>query len=275
MAAKKSETKELQIVRMGRGEVEFCLLGITPLILNRMSEKVMRELLAPRKKTAADKAQNLKHDPMAEYRASPYLNPDATSPTLIQHLASAFKNGMAAAALDVPGSSKAQIGRLCWVEGERIDIYGVPQMMMSVTRSADMNKTPDVRTRAIVPKWACRIRVSYASPTLNATAITALVATAGLFQGAGDWRPGKGKGTYGQYEPVAEDDPRYVHLLNHGGRAVQEEAMEIPEFYDRETEELYRWFMEELGRRGRETETVATKRNGRSRKPETAAVDGE
>jgi hypothetical protein len=229
-----------------------------------MSEKVQRELLAPRKKTSADRAQNLKHDPLAEYRASAYLNRDESSPTLIQHLSSAFKGAIASAALDSTGASKAQIGRLCWVEGERIDIFGIPKMFMSVTRSADMNKTPDVRTRLIVPEWAARIRVSFAKPTLNETVITNLVAGAGLFQGIGDWRPGKGKGTYGQFEPVSQDDKQYVARLKLG-RKAQVPLLEEPDYYDQETEELYRWFQEEIARRGREQETtIAHKRNGKA-----------
>lgn len=147
-------------------------------------------------------------------------------------------------------------------------------MFMAVTRSADMNKTPDVRTRLIVPKWACRIRISFAKPTLNETGITSLVATAGMFQGIGDWRTGKGKGTYGQFEPVSEDDPRYVQIRKHGGRKAQEPALESPEFYDTETEELYRWFRDEMERRGRESETTTVaKRNGKAKKADVPSGD--
>ncbi|OGT57655.1 MAG: hypothetical protein A3E01_02655 [Gammaproteobacteria bacterium RIFCSPHIGHO2_12_FULL_63_22] len=250
--AKKSESLELQIVRVDRGQVSFCILGTTPIILNRMSEKAMHELLMPRKKTAADKAQNLKHDPMAEFLASPYLDLSDDGPTYIQHLSSAFGAALRNAALDVPGSSKAQIGRLAWVEGERVSIYGVPQMLMSVTRSADMNKTPDVRTRCIVPRWAAYITVSFVIPQLNATAITNLLCSAGMSQGIGDWRREKGKGNYGSFELVSQDHPEFAKIIATGGRAVQIDAMAKPESYDRETQELFSWFQEELQRRGRE-----------------------
>lgn len=256
--AKKKETAEFSIVEVERGQIDYCILGRTPLILNRMSEKAMHELLLPKgRKTAADKAAGLKHDPYAEFLASPYTDPNPKGATLIMHLATAFKKGLSAAAIDLPGATKAEIGRLTWVEGERIPIYGIPQMLMSVTRSADMNKTPDIRTRVIIPKWACRITVTYVKPLMNETSITNLLVSAGLTQGTGDWRTGKGSGTYGSFEIVSQDNADYKHLLQHGTRKAQQAAMENPEPYDRETEEMYEWFKVEVAKRGK-AEMVAS-----------------
>ena len=233
------------------GQLDFCILGTTPMILNRMSEKVLRELLMPKgKKTAAEKASTLKHDPMSEFRASPYRDEDEKAPTLLQHLSSAFKGAIKSAALDLPGANKSQIGRLTWVNGERVGIYGVPEIFMSVTRSADMNRTPDVRTRAIVRNWACYVSVSFVQPILREQGVANLLASAGITQGVGDWRPGKGSGTYGQFELVDAKDPRFLHIIKHGGRAAQVSAMENPTPYDRETEELLEWFEVEHKRRG-------------------------
>ena len=272
MVVKKSESREVQIVQVAKGQVDFCILGTSPIVLNRMSEKARRELLLPRKKTAADRAQSLKHNPYDEFKASPYINHDEKGPTYLQHLASAFKGAVAAAALDVPGSSKAQIGRLCWVEGERVDLYGIPELFMAIVRSADMNKTPDVRTRAIVPKWACRISISFSKPILNETAITNLLAFAGFSQGTGDGRNGKGKLTYGSFEIVSADNADYLHLLKHCGRKPQMAAMDEPKFYDAETEELYEWFQEEIKRRGREDEVRPTgAKNGKAKRREVLA----
>lgn len=249
MATKK--TVELDVLKVEHGRVEFLVLGTTPLILNRMSEKAMHELLMPKgRKTAAARASSLKHDPIAEFRASPYLDPDESSPTFLQHLASAFKGAIKGAALDLPGSSRAQIGRLTWVNQERISIYGIPKIFMSITRMADINRTPDIRTRAIVPEWACRVSVSFVKPNLREQAVANLLASAGLTQGIGDWRPEKGSGNYGQFELVSEDDPRFLHIVQHGGRAAQIAAMENPEPYDQDTQELLEWFEEEARRRG-------------------------
>lgn len=260
--AKKQTVTEIQVVQVYHGLVSFHLLGTTPMIVRRMSEKASQELLSPRgRKTAADKAANLKHDPMAEFLASPYTDRDPKGPTLIQHLSSAFKKSIAGAALDVPGASKTQLSRLMWVMGERVSIYGIPQMLMSVVRSADMNKTPDIRTRLIIPKWACKIDVRFASPMLNETTITNLLVAGGMIQGVGDWRAEKGSGNYGSFEPVAEDNAEYAHIVKHGGRKAQEAAMVNPEPYDRETEELYQWFLKDVEARGK-TELLSSHSNG-------------
>lgn len=255
--AKKTASAELHIAEVKRGRIDVCILGTTPIVLNRMSEKAMRELLMPKgKKSAADKATSMKHDPYAEFLTSPYTDPDPKAPTLLVHLATAFKGAISAAAMDVPGSSRAQIGRLCWVEGERVALYGIPQLFMSVTRSADMNKTPDIRTRAIVPHWACRISISFVQPMLNETSIINLLVSAGLTQGTGDWRTGKGKGTYGSFIIVNENNPDFVRILKTGGRKAQELAMTNPECYDRETQELYDWFYLELDVRGKKDQVI-------------------
>lgn len=249
MAVKKSV--DVEVMKVEHGKINFLVRGTTPLILNRMSEKVLHELLMPKgRKTQAEKASSMKHNPMEEFRASPYINPDDEAPTYLQHLSSAFKGAIKSAALDMPGSSKAQIGRLTWVNGERVDIYGIPMLFMSVTRSADINKTPDVRTRAIVPEWCARVSVSYVMPNLREQSVVNLLGSAGLTQGVGDWRPGKGSGTYGQFEIVNEDDEQAKRIIKIGGRAGQIAAMDEPQAYDRETSELLEWFGPEAKRRG-------------------------
>lgn len=249
MAGKKES--EIDVLKVDHGQLDFCILGTTPLILNRMSEKALHELLMPKgRKSAAEKASSLKHNPMEEFRASPYTDETGEGPTLLQHLSSAFKGAIKSAALDLPGASKSQIGRLTWVNGERVNVFGTPKLFMSVTRQADMNKTPDVRTRAIVPVWACRVSVSFVRPILREQGVANLLASAGITQGIGDWRPGKGSGTYGQFELVDADDARFLHVIEHGGRAVQSAAMEEPECYDRESKEMLAWFGVESKRRG-------------------------
>lgn len=242
---------EIEILSVNKGKIVFLVVGTMPLILNRVSEKAKHELLLPKgRKTAADKAMNLKHDPIAEYRSSPYINSDPTSPTLLQFMASAFKGAIRDAALDIAGVSKAQIGRLVWVEGERVDIYGVPKLFMSVTRSADQARTPDIRTRAIVPEWCCEIRVSYVTPILKEKSIVNLMASAGVMQGLGDWRTGKGAGTYGSFELVEEGNEKFERIKREGGRAAQQAALDDPDPYDLETQDLLEWFMTESKNRG-------------------------
>jgi hypothetical protein len=249
--SKKGESVEtIEIMEVQQGQFECYILGKTPLIFNCMSEKAARELLMPRKKTAADKAANLKHNPLVEYRASADTAKDPKAPTRLLLTSTAFKGAMRSVAIDIPGAAKAQIGRLTYVENEYVSIYGIPKLFMSITRSADMNKTPDVRTRAIVPAWACKITVTYTVPLLREKDVANLLAAAGIMRGVGDWRVEKGSGNYGQFTLVNKADPTWAEIVKTGGRVAQDAALETPEPYDAKTAELLGWFVEEADRRG-------------------------
>ena len=249
MAAKKNT--EVEIIEIERGSMTFHILGRTPLITNAMSEKARQELLFPAgRKTAAQKAASLKHDPLPEFRASMYRTMTEESETRILMPATAFKAALMSSAVDIPGAAKAQIGRLTFVEGTYIPIYGVPQVMMSVVRSSDINKTPDVRTRAIIPDWACQVTVTYTKPMIKAPAVTNLLVAAGLIQGIGDWRPQKGSGNYGTFQVVNDDNAIWQDIVKRGGLKAQDAAIASPEAFDSETMELLSWFKSETRRRG-------------------------
>lgn len=253
MAVKKNTAPSEEItdiLKVSTGQFDCCVVGTSPLILNRMSEKAKRELLMPRgRKSAIEKATSLKHIPVDEYKASVYTIRDPSAPTWLALLSTAFKGAIRSAALDMPGAKKAQIGRLTYIEGELVGVFGVPKLFMSITRSADMNKTPDVRTRAIVPEWACQLRVTFVQPLIRAQAVANLLAAAGITIGVGDWRPEKGAGSYGQFRLADRDDKDFKRILKEGGRAVQQAALENAVCYDDETAELLSWFNDERSRR--------------------------
>lgn len=252
MATKKTDTSEVSVVKIERGRMDIDIIGLSPLILNRMSEKSKHELLCPAgRKNAADKASKLKHEPLEEFRASAYQDSDPKAPTLLQMMASSFKGAIGSAARDLPGATKTQVMRLTSMVGDYVHVYGIPKLFMSVVRSADMNKTPDIRTRVIVPQWACRISIVHASPMLKSQAVLNLLAASGVIAGVGDWRPEKGSGNYGQFEIVGDDtDTAFRKIVTDGKRAAQQQAMIDAEPYDDETAELLTWFTAEAKRRG-------------------------
>jgi hypothetical protein len=245
-----TDSEITEVLKVTKGLLDCYIVGTSPLVLNRMSEKAKHELLMPKgRKSAIEKATSLKHIPIEEYRASAYTLKDTTQPTLLAHLATAFKGALRSAALDMPGAKKAQIGRLTYVEGEMIGIYGIPKLFMSIVRSADMNRTPDVRTRAIVPEWACKFRVTYVEPLIRAQAVANLLAAAGITIGVGDGRPEKGAMNYGQFRLAGKDDPEFNRLVKIGGRKAQQAALDNPVCYDDETTELLSWFDDERAKR--------------------------
>jgi hypothetical protein len=250
MAAKKQEQGEIIIERLSVGEAQVWIKGQTPLIYNAMSAKVKGELLMPKgRKSTAEKATTLKHEPMEEYRASVYRR-DAAGATRLVFPAVAFKNAAIGAVRHInAGVSMVQMKQLLWVSGDTVDVYGIPQLHMSVTRSADMNRTPDIRTRAILPEWCCLLRIKFVSPNMTDTAVARLLEAGGLLNGVGDFRQEKGKGNYGQFALCDQAD--VADTIKAGGMKAQDAALKEPEYYDAETRELYQWYVDERKARGR------------------------
>lgn len=241
------ETIDVEPLKVGF--LQVWLRGRTPLIYNRLAGKARRELLMPKgRKTTADKQQSLKHNPLAEYRDSMSMR-SGEGPTRLVMPSPAVKGAMATAALETKGTNKTQIGRLVWVKGYSCDVYGVPEMFMAPVRSADMNKTPDIRTRAMLQEWCVPVTIQYVTPQLNEKAILQLLANGGIIIGVGDFRQEKGKGNFGQFDVVTKADCE--DIIESGGMKQQDEAIKNPTCVDSDTEELYGWFQEEVKTRGK------------------------
>jgi hypothetical protein len=89
-------------------------------------------------------------------------------------------------------------------------------------------------------------------PTLSVHSVVSLLSNAGVIVGIGDFRQEKGRGSFGTFA-VAGDDlggwSDYWSEVTAEGRAVQEAAMDAPEFADDETAELMDMIEDERVRR--------------------------
>lgn len=250
MAVKKAESEGLHIDPLKQGRVTLTLVGMTPLYFNAMSVKAKRTLLlGGGKKTAAEKRE-LKHDPEQEFRDSVYRQP--TGETLLCFPAPGIKGAMATAALETPGVTKTSVQRLIFLPQQRVNVWGRPYLKMDVVRSADMAKTPDVRTRAFLPRWVAQVDIAFVSPTLSAHSVVALLANAGVIVGIGDFRQEKGRGSFGTFAVTGEDGGEWADLIaevKQEGRLAQEHALAVPEMADDETADLMEILIDERQRR--------------------------
>jgi hypothetical protein len=241
---------ELDIIKLGRGDAVMWLIGETPFYCNRMGAKAQRELLFPSGPLSkTQRATKLKHAPYAEFRGSPYKR-RTPGPTKIMMLGSAPKMAMAGAALRMPTSvSKTEIKQLIQVPVDFVPLWGIPTLDMSVVRMAGISRTPDIRTRARLDRWAMRVPVRWPEPMLNEKMVGELAISAGFICGLGDWRIEKG-GPNGGFRIVDQDDPELRDIIESGGYVAQEEALKSPDCANDETQELLEWYLEELARRG-------------------------
>ena len=256
MAVKKAEKSGgLEIHALKTGRVKLRIIGNTPLYFNAMSVKAMRTLLVGGgKKTAAEKRE-IKHDPEAEFRASVYKT--KTGPTLLCFPAPGIKSAMSTAALETAGVTKSSVQRLIFLPEAKVKIWGKPFLKMDVVRSADMNRTPDVRTRAFLPQWCSEIDIQYVQPTLSKHSVFSLLTNAGIMCGIGDFRQEKGKGSFGTFsvyaDNISSEDQEIWDEITKQGRDVQQAAMDAAmdqaECYDEETEALMEFLVGERIRR--------------------------
>lgn len=248
--AKKETNERIEIIEMRKGLVRFCVLGATPLLYEAMSFKAKQEFTLPRrKKTKAERIVTLKHHPVQEFRDSVYEMPTDDAPTRLAYNAMWFKKALTGAAIDVPGATKAELGRMSFVKGELMPIYGAPKLHSAIVRSSDMKRTPDMRFRAILPEWACIVSVEFVTPQLNERDVTNLMAWAGQIRGVGGWRTEKGSGNYGQFILVKPDHPDFVRIVETQGREVQTQCMAEALPYDLESRRLLAYFHEEASSR--------------------------
>jgi hypothetical protein len=250
MAIKKAEAGELHIDALKQGRVTLRMIGTTPFYFNAMSAKAKRTLLiGGGKKTAAERKE-LKHDPEQEFRDSVYRQ--AVGDTLLCFPAPGVKGAMATASLETAGVTKSSVNRLIFLPQQRINMWGKPFLKMDVVRSADMAKTPDVRTRAFLPRWCAEVEIAFVMPTLSAHSVVSLLQNAGVIVGIGDFRQEKGRGGYGTFAVSGADMGDWQEMwdeITAEARAVQQAAMDTPETADDETAELMNILQDERGRR--------------------------
>jgi len=239
MAIKKAEAGTLHIDPLKQGRIKLRLIGTTPMYQNSMSMKAKRDLLIGGGKKTAAQRKDIKHDPENEFRDSAHKKQDGD--TLLCFPAPGVKSAMATAALETPGVTKSSVQRLIFLPEQKIQIWGKPYLKMDVVRSADMNKTPDIRSRCYLPRWVAEVDIAFVTPTLSAHSIISLLANAGVIVGLGDFRQEKGRGSYGTFA-VAGDDlgewQSYWDEVTQEGRAVQQAALDSPEYADADTVEL-------------------------------------
>jgi len=247
---KKTQETEITVQALRRATIKLRIVGTTPLFQNRLSEKMRQYFLTggQGRKTKADKV-SIKHDPLSEYRNS--AETVQSGPTALGLRVVAVKAAMATAALETPGMTKSATQRLLFMPGDHAALYGTPQLRMDVVRSADMAKTPDMRTRCFLPKWGAEIEIAFITPQLSASAVVTLLCNAGVLIGVGDFRQERGKGSFGCFRVIGdgEEDDEWNELVDNHGRNAQLAALASPEYANAETAELMEFYETEVKRR--------------------------
>lgn len=174
------------------------LVGDTPLICHRWSDKAKREMLDKQMKRA--KVAKAAKDPERDYQDSLYPHPDGG----YGFPAVGFKNAAVTAVTQVSGLTKVLArgafhvvsdGRMA--DGtELVKIDGEPTMREDMVRIA--MGTADIRYRGQFTEWSCMVRVRYNAGVIGGEMLANLFQHAGFSVGIGEWRPEK-DGNFGMF----------------------------------------------------------------------------
>lgn len=192
------EVPNIVIRRLKRELHEVPIVGVTPLIVNRWSEKAKEMMLAAQQSKA--RAKKAPKDPVALYEASKYKLPDGRD----GFPAVAFKASIVNAARQYDGVTMTQLKQCVMTLGEGPDQL-VPLAYESVSMREDtvrISKTADLRYRAQYNGWSAVLRIRTVAGQFDLESLLALVDAAGI-GGVGEWRPSapnSSTGSYGCFE---------------------------------------------------------------------------
>jgi hypothetical protein len=172
------------------------IVGETPLIVHKFSEKAKRQMLDAqqgRKKTKEVR------DPQADYESSMYRTKDGFGFPAVGFKACT----VSAARFYGKDVTMTQLRQLLYFRGvihesggmPLVDIDGEPHMREDVVR---IGQGTDLRYRAEFSEWSAVLEVSFVTTSLARESVLSLIDAGGTGVGVGEWRPEK-SGEFGRF----------------------------------------------------------------------------
>ena len=185
------------------------VVGDSPLIVHKWSEKAKKEMLDKQMKKAKTKGHDAK-DPVADFIDSIYwLDGEPAKKTeigFVDAIKSGARFGFPSVAFKAAAVSagyragvtkdKVSMNAAFHIDGEFVEIHGVPQMREDMVRVG--MGTADIRHRGEFPEWYAVFPVRYNAGAISIEQLVNLFSLGGFACGVGEWRPEKG-GCYGMF----------------------------------------------------------------------------
>lgn len=191
---------QIQLNKIDVETLAVPIIGTTPLIVHRWSDKAKRQMLDTQQ--GKKKVKEIR-DPQADYEASFYriATDDGDRygfPVL------AFKAATIGAARFYDKSvTMTSLRQMLFFKGvltkadpqQLVQIDGEPHMREDVVR---VGQGTDLRYRGEFSEWSGVLNVSYVTSSLSRDSVLSLIDAGGMGVGVGEWRPQK-SGEFGTY----------------------------------------------------------------------------
>jgi len=201
--------KNIEIKSLDRQTIVVDIIGTSPLIVHKFSEKSRKQMLAKQmKETFVREAKN----PEQDFRDALYIldaDPkDKKSKERYGFPVDGLKQAMVRGAKAL-GMVMTDARGAFFVEGEyaagegrdMIEIQGTPEMREDVVRLE--TGVADIRFRPQFTHWKSRITISFNGATIGKEQLLNMLNTAGFSVGIGEWRPER-NGTMGRFQVAAK-----------------------------------------------------------------------
>lgn len=198
----------ISIPRIAIQKMRIVVVGDSPLICHRWSEKARRGMLDKQMKKA--KLAKEAKDPWSDYCRSLYwitatpANPSQKdiAKATFGFPAVAFKTAAVDACSHVSDITKVEARGAFHIIGELVTIRGAPSMREDMVRVG--MGTADIRYRGEFRDWRATFDMRFNVNVLSAEQIVNLFNTAGFAIGIGEWRPQK-DGSNGMFHVANEE----------------------------------------------------------------------
>ena len=207
MATKNNETVSIPAINIQYATIT--VVGDSPLIVHKWSEKAKKEILDKQMKKAKTKGHDAK-DPVRDFIDSLYWLEGEPVEKTEEGFAKAIQNGArfgfpsvafkasAVAAGYRSGVTKNLVSMYgaFHIDGEFVEINGVPDMREDMCKVG--MGVADIRYRGEFKEWSATFQVKYNASAISLEQLVNLFNLGGFACGLGEWRIEKG-GSYGAY----------------------------------------------------------------------------
>ncbi len=182
---------EISIPEIKISVLEITLVGDSPILMNKFSERAKRMMLE--KSTGAARGAREARNPEQEWKDAMYAEADGS----LYAPATWFKGAFVNACSFVDGITKVQARGAVHVVGERVTLKCGKATINASTVRLHGGTTME-RFRPEIFPWEVTLQVRYNKDILTADQIANLFNNAGFQVGVGDWRPQK-NGSFGMF----------------------------------------------------------------------------
>lgn len=187
----------IELPRLELREIDITLVGDSPLICHKWSEKAKKAMLDKQMGKAAHAKE--KKDPQRDYEESLYPHPGGGFGFPVV----AFKAAAVDACTHIANMTKVAARGAFHINGEYVKIEGEPNPREDMVRVG--MGTADIRYRGEFKEWRTTFRVRYNARVITAEQLLNLFNVAGFAIGVGEWRPQK-DGSYGMFHVAGTEE---------------------------------------------------------------------